>query len=70
MKNLSKDGRYYWVITEFETKFDSITNELISIEVPRGFTKDHIFNGNDTCFISLGKNSKKENILSILKEEF
>lgn len=30
VKNLSKDGSYYWVVTEFEPKVDSITNEVIS----------------------------------------
>ncbi len=28
VKNLSKDGRYYWVMTEFEIKIDKITNEI------------------------------------------
>jgi hypothetical protein len=30
VKNLAKDGRYYWVITEFETKVDPLTNEISS----------------------------------------
>ena len=30
VKNLSKDGSYYWVVTEFEPKVDPITNEIIS----------------------------------------
>jgi len=30
VKNLAKDGRYYWVVTEFEPKRDPITNEIIS----------------------------------------
>jgi PAS domain S-box-containing protein len=30
VKNLAKDGRYYWVVTEFEPKLDSMTNEIIS----------------------------------------
>jgi hypothetical protein len=30
VKNLAKDGKYYWVVTEFETKRDPITNEIIS----------------------------------------
>ncbi|WP_297525854.1 PAS domain-containing protein [Sulfurovum sp.] len=29
VKNLSKDGRYYWVITEFEAKKDRLTNKII-----------------------------------------
>ncbi|MEA3370980.1 MAG: PAS domain-containing protein, partial [Campylobacterota bacterium] len=30
VKNLAKDGSYYWVVTDFEPKVDSITNEVIS----------------------------------------
>ncbi len=30
VKNMAKDGRYYWVVTEFEAKRDPITNEIIS----------------------------------------
>jgi len=30
VKNLAKDGSYYWVVTDFEPKMDPITNEVIS----------------------------------------
>jgi PAS domain S-box-containing protein len=30
VKNLAKDGSYYWVVTEFEPKVDPINNEIIS----------------------------------------
>jgi PAS domain S-box-containing protein len=30
VKNLAKDGRYYWVYTEFESKKDKLTNKIIS----------------------------------------
>jgi PAS domain S-box-containing protein len=30
VKNLAKDGSYYWVITEFEPKVDPLTNKVIS----------------------------------------
>jgi PAS domain S-box-containing protein len=30
VKNLAKDGSYYWVVTDFEPKMDPITNEPIS----------------------------------------
>ncbi len=30
VKNLAKDGRYYWVVTEFESKKDPISNRIIS----------------------------------------
>ena len=30
VKNLAKDGSYYWVVTDFEPKIDPITNEIIA----------------------------------------
>jgi len=30
VKNLAKDGRYYWVYTEFESKKEKLTNKIIS----------------------------------------
>ncbi|MDX9814305.1 MAG: PAS domain-containing protein [Sulfurimonas sp.] len=30
VKNMAKDGRYYWVVTEFEPKLDPISDEIIS----------------------------------------
>ncbi|MBD3790081.1 MAG: PAS domain-containing protein [Campylobacterales bacterium] len=30
VKNMAKDGRYYWVVTEFESKRDKLTNKIIS----------------------------------------
>ncbi len=30
VKNLAKDGSYYWVVTDFEPKADPITNEILS----------------------------------------
>ncbi|MBD3825126.1 MAG: PAS domain-containing protein [Epsilonproteobacteria bacterium] len=30
VKNMAKDGSYYWVVTEFEPKIDPISNEIIS----------------------------------------
>jgi len=30
VKNLAKDGSYYWVVTEFEAKVDPLSNEIIS----------------------------------------
>ncbi len=29
VKNLAKDGRYYWVVTDFEIKTDKVTNEIV-----------------------------------------
>jgi len=30
VKNMAKDGSYYWVVTEFEPKTDPLTNEVVS----------------------------------------
>lgn len=30
VKNMAKDGSFYWVVTEFEPKIDPITNAIIS----------------------------------------
>ena len=30
VKNLAKDGSYYWVVTEFEAKVDPISNDILS----------------------------------------
>jgi len=30
VKNLAKDGSYYWVVTEFEPKTDPLTNQVVS----------------------------------------
>ena len=30
VKNLSKNGDHYWVVTEFEPKIDAISNEIVS----------------------------------------
>ena len=30
VKNLTKDGSYYWVVTDFESKIDPITKKIIS----------------------------------------
>ena len=30
VKNLSKDGSYYWVVTDFEAKMDPLTNKPVS----------------------------------------
>jgi len=29
VKNLAKSGKYYWVVTEFESKKDKLSNEII-----------------------------------------
>ncbi|MEN8302736.1 MAG: PAS domain-containing protein [Campylobacterota bacterium] len=30
IKNLAKDGSYYWVVADFESKIDPVTNKIVS----------------------------------------
>ena len=42
IKNLAKDGRYYWVFTEFETKTDAATGAIVGYEAHRKVVSKHI----------------------------
>ncbi len=42
VKNLAKDGRYYWVVTEFESKLDPITKEIHSHRAFRKAASDDV----------------------------
>lgn len=42
IKNLAKDGRYYWVFTEFEVKKDLATNEITGYVAHRKNVSKHI----------------------------
>ena len=35
IKNLAKDGRYYWIFTEFESRRDTDTGEIIGYTASR-----------------------------------
>jgi len=42
VKNLAKDGRYYWVFTEFESRTDSDTHKIIGYTAHRKIVSKHI----------------------------
>ena len=42
VKNLAKDGRYYWIFTEFETRRDTDTNEIIGYHAARKSISKHV----------------------------
>ena len=44
VKNMAKDGRAYWVTTEFETKRDRLTNEIIGYTAFRKSATDKAIN--------------------------
>jgi len=42
VKNLSKDGRYYWIFTEFESRKDTDTGEIIGYHAARKSVSKHL----------------------------
>ncbi len=42
VKNLAKDGRYYWIFTEFETRKDNDTGEIIGYHAARKSISKHV----------------------------
>jgi PAS domain S-box-containing protein len=42
VKNLAKDGRYYWIFTEFETRKDTDTGKIIGYHAARKKISKHV----------------------------
>ena len=42
VKNLAKDGRYYWIFTEFEIRKDNDTDEVIGYHAARKTISKHV----------------------------
>jgi PAS domain S-box-containing protein len=42
VKNLAKDGRYYWIFTEFEMRKDTDTGEIIGYHASRKKISKHV----------------------------
>ena len=42
VKNLAKDGRYYWIFTEFESRRDNDTDEIIGYHAARKKISKHV----------------------------
>ncbi|MCK9473059.1 PAS domain-containing protein [Sulfurimonas sp.] len=42
IKNLAKDGRYYWVFTEFESRSDTDTGKIIGYSAARKTISKHV----------------------------
>lgn len=55
-----------WGDGQTEKLFDLQYRELIDLELPRGFAKHSIIDKDGEYFLVIGKNSKKENLLTIL----
>ena len=42
VKNLAKDGRYYWIFTEFESRRDTDTGKIIGYHAARKKISKHV----------------------------
>jgi hypothetical protein len=50
VKNMAKDGRHYWVVTDFEPKTDKITNEIISFTAYRKAASDAVIKSMEALY--------------------
>ena len=62
IKNLAKDGRYYWVFTEFEIRKDMDTDEIIGYHASRKAVSKHIVEIITDLYAKLLEIEKKEGI--------
>jgi len=62
IKNLAKDGRYYWVFTEFESRRDSDTHKIIGYTAHRKIVSKHIIEIIENLYKELLKIEKQESV--------
>ncbi len=58
VKNLAKDGRYYWVFTEFTIRKDSDTGEIIGYMASRKAVSKHVVKVMDELYKALLQREK------------
>lgn len=76
VKNLAKDGRYYWIFTEFETRKDSDTGEIIGYHADRKSISKHVLEIIAKLYEELlqieknhGVEASEQHLVSFLKEK-
>ncbi|WP_434657586.1 hypothetical protein [Sulfurimonas sp. NW9] len=76
MKNLAKDGRYYWIFTEFEIRKDTDTGKIIGYHASRKTISRHVIEIIADLYARLLEIEKKEGLaasekylISFLKEK-
>jgi len=76
VKNLAKDGRYYWIFTEFEIRRDRDTGEIIGYHADRTKISKHVKEIIASLYVTLVQIEKEEGIeasekylISFLKEK-
>ncbi len=76
VKNLAKDGRYYWIFTEFEIRKNTDTGEIIGYHASRKTISKHVIEIIADLYAKLLEIEKKEGVdasekylISFLKEK-
>jgi len=76
VKNLAKDGRYYWIFTEFEIRKDTDTGEIIGYHASRKKISRHVIEIIAELYAKLLEIEKKDGVeasekylVSFLKEK-
>jgi len=76
VKNLAKDGRYYWIFTEFESRRDTDTGEIIGYHAARKSISKHVIEIISALYGKLldiekdeGVDASQEYLISFLKEK-
>ena len=62
VKNLAKDGRYYWIFTEFESRKDMNTGEIIGYHADRKSISPHVLEVIADLYAQLLKIEKEDSI--------
>lgn len=60
VKNLAKDGRYYWIFTEFESRKDTDTGKIIGYHASRKTISKHVIELVSKLYEKLLEVEKKE----------
>jgi len=76
IKNLAKDGRYYWIFTEFESRRDADSGKIIGYTASRKSISKHVIDVISNLYAKLleiekkdGVQASEEYLLSFLKEK-
>ena len=62
VKNLAKDGRYYWIFTEFESRKDADTHEIIGYHADRKTISPHVLEIIANLYVQLLQIEQKDGI--------
>ena len=62
VKNLAKDGSFYWVVTEFEPKIDPVTNKILSHTAFRRHVPQRAINAIAPIYQTLLEIEKEHNV--------